>query len=98
MHLCKLCGCGEDNYICDFCLFYNFNGRKKLFRGKYVQAYTGEGYCLRTGERREPGNEACNDFYCELIPKYGMKKVFRRGEKMPQAQFKGLARSACMGL
>ena len=66
MKLCKQC---ENEGICDFCLFHCFNGEE--LKGRMV--YTGKGYCMKTRERRDPGDCACDDFECEFIGIYGEK-------------------------
>lgn len=56
--------CGEGCYpVCDFCLFYDFNGDKE-------GAYDGHGVCWHPDHplRKDPSGE-CEDFICFNIIK-----------------------------
>lgn len=48
---------GEFGACCDFCKFYDFNGNED-------GAYTGEGYCNKYAERKDP-EDVCSEFHCE---------------------------------
>lgn len=54
--------------VCDFCRYYNFNGKRVLsVDGKSsAMIYTGDGKCEHQGhlEPREP-YERCDDFHCK---------------------------------
>ena len=57
MILCD--NCEEDLACCDFCKYYNFNGDS---RG----AYTGDGYCDKKKQGKDPG-DVCDDFHCSQV-------------------------------
>jgi len=56
MKKCKNC---VDFPVCDFCRYYRFNPDK---RGCYID----RGYCKKHKKKKEPEEEACDDFHCSL--------------------------------
>ncbi len=56
MIYCDKC-VGEHGACCDFCKFYDFNGNSD-------GAYTGEGYCNKCIEPKDPEN-VCSKFHCK---------------------------------
>ena len=59
MILCNTCE--EELACCDFCKYYDFNGDDE---GRY----TGDGYCNKKKQGREPGEE-CDEFHCKQAKK-----------------------------
>ena len=56
--------CSEDCCIvCDFCIFYDFNGDKK-------GVYTGHGVCWNPNHpTRKMPHDGCSDFICNYVIK-----------------------------
>lgn len=57
--------------ICDYCVYYNFNGTDMMMEGKLYKGamYIEEGYCMHSKMkkvRREPESIACKYFVCEI--------------------------------
>ena len=50
--------CDEHGACCDFCRHYDFNENSD-------GAYTGEGFCNKYTEHKDP-EEVCSSFHCEL--------------------------------
>jgi hypothetical protein len=55
MIFCDLC-VGEGGARCDFCRYFDFNGKDGV--------YTGEGKCNKHEEESDPGG-VCDDFHCK---------------------------------
>lgn len=55
---------------CDSCRFYDFNGKRyKLLTpdDRWVAVYTGDGWCHKHREERDPGS-TCQNFWCQNVP------------------------------
>ena len=57
MKFCDKC-VGEEGACCDFCRYYDFNGKGRV--------YTGNGFCRKHDRKQDP-EDVCDDFYCKEI-------------------------------
>ena len=62
---CPTCDEGPD--ICDFCMYYNFNGEwyANGSDGFHGPVYVEEGYCRLTGCYSDPMDN-CDNFHCNM--------------------------------
>lgn len=58
--------CNEEcTPICDFCIFFDFNGKEM---GGYKDVYDGHGVCWNPDDpRRTDPLDGCSDFICSQI-------------------------------
>jgi len=69
--MAKYCSkeCEEIGAVCDFCKYYDYNGKDFIDENGKVHKeaiYVGRGYCRLHKEKRDPG-DGCNDFVCQYI-------------------------------